>query len=259
MAQAAIPAAMTAGKVAVPLLGGLLSKQFSKPPALTPEGQRAQQGLLSGANSLTAMGQSLAGEGADTRRAGMRGYQLGGSDLNAVSSYLRAITSGGAGAATAAMAPQIGQITSAYRGARSGLDRSGLTGASRDMADAELGRSRAEQISGLILNTRPQAVGQLAQIAQGRQAAGLNLFGMGTNLGQAGVAATGAAQGPLSTLYGGEMQRAKQGADNGAIFGKLFGDILFDLLKGGKGGGGASMPGGSLWSTYAPSLVPNRP
>lgn len=263
MAAAALPAAMTAAKVGgTALAGHLLAKKFGKPPALTPQGQAAQRGLTDVSSNLTTAGQGLLGAGGGLRTAGQKELGRGGGDLDVVGGYLRSLVGGGPGAAAAAAAPQVANITAAYRGARAGLDRGALRGANRDLAEAELGRERAGALSGVILNQRPQAVQQLMQLGQGRQQIGLGQIGAGNQASGIGVGATGAAAGPLGAIYQGEGRRAEQGAENAAAIGRLFANLLFDMVRGGGSGGsggGASIMPGSLWATYAPSLTPNRP
>lgn len=263
MAAAALPAAMTAAKVGgTALAGSLLAKKFGKPPALTPQGQAAQTGLQNVSSALTSAGTGMMGVGGDLRAGGQREIGKGGADLDVVGGYLRSLVGGGPGAAAAAAAPQVANITAAYRGARAGLQRSPLAGANRDLAEAELGRERAGAISGVILNQRPQAVQQLMQLGQGRQQTGLGEVGAGNQASGIGVGATSAAAGPLAAIYQGEGRRAEQGAENSAAIGRLFANLIFDMVRsGGNGGsgGGASIAPGSLWSTYAPSLSPSRP
>ena len=219
------------------LAGHFLSKKLGKPPALTQQGGQAQTGLFGNAGALQGAGQSLLAGGTAMRGAGMAEFNKGGADLDAAGGYLRSIVNGGNAAATAAVAPQIGQITSAYRGAQSSLDRSGIRGAGRDVAEAEMGREKAGRISDLVIAQRPGAVAGLAQLAQGRQQAGLNLTGQGLQSSSAGLGAYGAASGPLGAIYGGEARRAEIGAANQAEIGKLFANIIFDMLKGQKGAG----------------------
>lgn len=263
MAAAALPAAMTAAKVGgTALAGHLLAKKFGKPPALTPQGQQAQTGLQGISSELRGAGAGMLGVGGDLRAGGQREIGRGGADLDVAGGYLRSLVGGGAGAATAAAAPQVANITAAYRGARAGLQRSSLQGANRDLAEAELGRERAGAISGVILNQRPQAVQQLMQLGQGRQQVGLGQIGAGNQASGIGVGALGGSAGPLGTIYQGEQRRAEQGAENSAAIGRLFANLIFDMVRGGGNGGsggGASIMPGSLWSTYAPSLSPNRP
>ncbi len=242
MAAAALPAAITAAKVGgTALAGHFLAKKLGKPPGLTPQGQQAQNGLMGNATALQGAGQGLLGAGAGMRDAGMAEFRKGAPDLDAASGYLRSLVSGSPGATAAAVAPQIGQITSIYRGAESGLDRSGVRGAARDVATAEMGREKAGRISDLVLSQRPGAVAGLAQLAQGRQQTGLNLSGQGLQATAGGIGALQAASGPLGTIYGGEARRAEQGAANQAEIGKFFANIIFDMMRGQGGGGRPEM------------------
>lgn len=240
MAAAALPAAMTAAKVGgTALAGHFLSKKLGKPPGLTPQGAQAQTGLFGNAAALQGAGQGLLAGGAGLQQAGMGEVRKGGADLDAASGYLRSLVSGNAGATAAAVAPQVGQITSIYRGAQSSLDRSGVRGAGRDVAEAEMGREKAGRISDLVLAQRPGAVAGLAQLAQGRQQTGLGLTGQGLQGSALGVGALQASSGPLGAIYGGEGRRAEIGAQNQAEIGRFFANIIYDMMKGQRAGAGA--------------------
>ena len=121
MAQVAIPAAIMAGSAIV--------KKLRKPAALTPQGTQAQGNLLGNAGSLRDAGNSLLGSGAALQKTGMGAFNKANADLNIPMNYYRTIAGGSRGAMTAAMAPEMGAITSAYRGAESALDRGPARGA----------------------------------------------------------------------------------------------------------------------------------
>ncbi len=164
MAQVAIPAAIMAGSAIV--------KKLRKPAALTPQGTQAQGNLLGNAGSLRDAGNSLLGSGAALQKTGMGAFNKANADLNIPMNYYRTIAGGSRGAMTAAMAPEMGAITSAYRGAESALDRGPARGALRDVAGADIAREKAGKISGLALNARGGAMSSLAGLAAQQQGAG---------------------------------------------------------------------------------------
>lgn len=223
------------------LLGGLLSKKLSKPPGLTPEGKAAATGLTGVSDAVKAGGQQLVGQGQGLLTQGGQALQRGNETLSGPESYYNTLLRGGAGATAAAIAPDVANVTSVYRGAARSLDRSGPGGANREVAEAELARQRAGQIGGMVLAQRPGAAQALTGIAGQRQQAGLALSQMGVGAMGSGLGAQLGSAGPLSTIYNAEQRRTEQqGQDQGAI-GSAFGNFIFDYLRGRNGGvaGGA--------------------
>ncbi len=236
MAQVAIPAAIMAGSAIV--------KKLRKPAALTPQGTQAQGNLLGNAGSLRDAGNSLLGSGAALQKTGMGAFNKANADLNIPMNYYRTIAGGSRGAMTAAMAPEMGAITSAYRGAESALDRGPARGALRDVAGADIAREKAGKISGLALNARGGAMSSLAGLAAQQQGAGLSLMGVGQQNNALGIGALTGTTAPLSQIYSGEMRRTEIAGQNQAEAGKFFASLLFEMLKarmaaGGGGGGGS--------------------
>jgi len=236
MAQVAIPAAIMAGTA--------IYKKLRKPAALTPEGQAAQGGLLGNSNLLKAAGTGLLDNGAATRGAGMATFNKANADMNIPMNYYRTIAGGSRGAMTAAMAPEMGAITSAYRGAESSLDRSPMRGAMRDMASVDIAREKAGKISGLALNTRGNAVQSLAGLAGQQQGMGLQMMGIGQQDSAMGIGALTGTTPALSQLYSGEMRRTEQASANQAAFGKFFAQMMFQMMKNKYASGGGSSSGG---------------
>lgn len=239
MAQVAIPAAIMAGTA--------IYKKLRKPAALTPEGQAAQGGLLGNSNLLKAAGTGMLDEGAAQRSAGMGVFNKANADMNIPMNYYRQIAGGSRGAMTAAMAPEVGAITSAYRGAEGALDRSPLRGAARDMASVDIAREKAGKIGGLALATRGNAIQSLAGLAGQQQGMGLQMAGMGQQSSAMGIGALTGTTPALSTLYGGEMRRTEAASANQAAAGKFFAQLIFEMMKskmaasaGGSGGGGGA-------------------
>lgn len=236
MAQVAIPAAIMAGTA--------IYKKLRKPAALTPEGTAAQGNLLGNSNLLKAAGTGLLGEGADMRSAGMATFNKANADMNIPMNYYRTIAGGSRGSMQAAMAPEVGAITSAYRGAESALDRGPARGAMRDVAGADIAREKAGKISGLALATRGNAMQSLAGLAGQQQGMGLQIAGMGQQNSAMGIGALTGTTPALSQLYNGEMRRTEIASQNQAAFGKMFAQLMFQMMQakysgGGGGGGGA--------------------
>jgi hypothetical protein len=239
MGAAAVVAAPVIKAVAVGAIGAMVSKKMGKAPNLTAEGGATRNQLFDSSKILQNAGQQQLATGSALTSAGMRSFNAGDTDLNAASGYLRTLVGGSRGAMTAALGPEIGAITSAYRGAQSGLDRGGATGAVREMATADLAREKAGRISGLAMAVRPQAVGQLSQIGQARQSAGAGIVGMGQGATGTGISALSGANSPLSTIYQGELWRMGIQAQNQAAIGQFFANLMYEALKnrGGSSGG----------------------
>lgn len=73
-----------------------------------------------------------------------------------------------------AVAAPAAQITSIYRGAQRGLERSGVRGGERDMAMADLNRERASKLAGLTTGVQGEAANNLGQLSTRGLAIGLN-------------------------------------------------------------------------------------
>ena len=234
MAQVAIPAAIMAGTA--------IYKKLRKPAALTPEGTAAQGGLLGNSNLLKAAGTGMLGEGASMRGAGMGVFNKANADMNIPMNYYRTLAGGSRGAMSAAIAPEVGAITSAYRGAEGALDRGPARGAMRDMAGADIAREKAGKISGLAMASRGNAIQSLAGLAGQQQGMGLQMYGMGQQNSALGVGALTGTTPALSNLYSGEMRRTEIASANQAAFGKMFAQLMFQMMqaKAGSGAGGGA-------------------
>lgn len=239
MGAAAVVAAPVIKAVAVGVIGHMVSKKLGKAPNLTTEGTATRNQLFDSSKLLQNAGQQQLASGTALQGAGMQQFKSGDTDLNAASGYLRNLVGGSRGAMTAALGPEIGAITGAYRGAQSALDRGPATGALRDVAAADIAREKAGKISGLAMAVRPQAVSQLSQIGTARQQAGLGLVGMGQGAAGTGISALAGANSPLSTIYQGELWRTGIQAQNQAAIGQFFANLMYDMLKN-RGGSGSS-------------------
>lgn len=150
--------------------------------------------------------------------------------LGQAGSYWQTLLSGNRGAMAQATAGPRAALTDVYRGAEANLDRSGIRGAQRDVAAAELGRDSAGQIARLTTGVQPAA-------AQGVGMIGNQLLGTGASLAEGAGSIWGnlLGQGQYNRMYG----RAE-----GEKSSKAIGSLIFDILSGtiGKkfGGGGVS-------------------
>lgn len=207
-------------------IGGALLGKKAQSSAMkrSPEEQLALAGAQGAAQGLTQTGQSLLETGMGAQRPALN--------------YFQTLLQGSRPAMLQAVAAPTAAITDVYRGAERGLERSGVTGAARDVASADLNRQRASQISGLITGVQPGAAQTLAGL-------GGQLVGQGAGLqqGAGGIYANLLRAGTENRIYG---------RQEGAEAGKGIGGLIFDILSGtiGKKGGGGVLPG----RTTVPSI-----
>lgn len=169
----------------------------------SPEESAAIGGAQGAAGQLGQAGTSLMQQGAPlTQQAG---------------NYWSTLLGGNRAQMAQATAAPRAAITDTYRGAESNLERSGVRGAQRDVAQAELGRQRAGQIAGLTTGIQPFAAQQLG-------AMGSDLTGKGGQL--ASSAGT-----IWNSLLGEGYKNRVYARDEGAEASAGIGPILFDILN----------------------------
>lgn len=199
---------------------------------LNQQGQAAFTGTQQTATNLTGAGNSLISGGAQTTA---RGLNAAGQGAN----YYSALLGGNRALQTQATAAPRAALTDVYRGAERGLEHSGVRGAARDVASADLNRDRAGKIAGLVTGVQPGAADALT-------ATGLNMAGVGGQQTGQGLGAVGHAGSLLSGLYGPSVQQGlaanQRGAQAGKETGGLLGGLLFDIINGtAKRGSGSKM------------------
>jgi hypothetical protein len=213
-------------------IGGILGGKKATSAAMkrSPEEAVALGGAQGAGAALGAQGKGLYGTG-----TGM--VAQGQTTLAQPTNYYSRLLSGNRALASQAVAAPRGAITDVYRGAERNLEQGGVRGAARDVAKAEIGRSRAGQISSLITGVQPAAAGALTSIGETQT-------GQGAGIASTGVSATGTSGSLYSNLLGQGTQNRQYARGEGEKFGSGFGGLIFDLLnkagmkKGGGGGGG---------------------
>lgn len=162
--------------------------------------------------------QGAMGQAGQLGQMGQQNYAQGTRALGQGASYYSRLLSGDRNTMAQTLQPEITGLTDLARGAERNLSRSGVRGASRDVAEAEIGRQKAGQIGNLFAAARPMAANALTQIGQ-------------TSQGQ-GMSATQGAAG----IYGGLLNPAgQQRRDQGQVqgdFGSSIGGMLADVMKG---------------------------
>ena len=216
----ALPWIIKGGAALAGVIGG--RKAQSSAMQRSPEEQAALGGATNTANTLTTTGTQLTGAGMGA--------------VNPALSYYQTLLRGSRGAMANATAGPRGAITDTYRGAERGLEHSGVQGAGRDLATAELGRQKAGQIAGLTTGVQPAAAAALSDL--------------GTNLTSQGGQQSNAAGSIWSSLLGQGNANRQYGRAEGEKAGTSIGGLLFDVLSStiGKGKkptfGMPGLPGG---------------
>jgi hypothetical protein len=160
------------------------------------------------------------GQAANLRQLTEQGAQNFGAGFPAMQSslkYYSTLLNGNRAAQQQAIAAPTAQLTDVFRGAERNLDRQGVRGGSRDLAVAELGRDRANQIGQLTTGVQPMAA---------------------ANMGQLGSALVGAASGPLQAAAGGYGQMNAAALQNRQYSNQVWGQsannmgtMAFDIWK----------------------------
>jgi hypothetical protein len=164
--------------------------------------------------------QALAGQQAAGSQLLGQGQQLFGAGMPAMRSslnYYQTLLSGNRAAMSQAVAGPTAQLTDLYRGAERNLEHKGVRGGARDLATAELGRDRTNQLAQLTTGVQPMAAGQLGALGS-------------TATSQAGSATTGAGS-MYSTILGQQFQNRQN--TNGMWGGAMqdVGGAMFDIWK----------------------------
>lgn len=200
------------------LVGYLSSRNAAK------KAEAERQTALGGAQGVSNV---LTGSGVELSRYAMPG-------VNQSLNYYQTLLGGNRAAMAQATAAPRAAVTDTFRGAERNLEHSGIRGAGRDLAVAELNRDRAAKIAGLTTGVQPQAAANLANLSTNILSQG------GSRLGAAG------------TLWGGLLSqgtaRSNRADDQQAAAGTQLGRSIFDILANVKwGGGGGSEPYGASW------------
>lgn len=188
------------------MLGGSIFGRMAQGSAQkrSPEEAAAVSGAQTAATGLGRTGTELMGQGAPL--------------LGQAGNYWQTLLRGSRPAMAQATAGPRAALTDIYRGAESNLERSGIRGAQRDVAAAELGRDRAGQIARLTTGMQPLA-------AQGVSDIGRTLLGTGADMSANSASI-------WSDLLGEGFENRKYARGEGEKSGKAIGGLIFDILTG---------------------------
>jgi hypothetical protein len=208
-------------------LAGYLSNRKKQKAA-----EAQQQQVFGGASGVS---DTLSRSGTDLTQLGM------GPTQRALSYYDTLLHGNRAAQAQVTAAPR-GAITDTYRGATQGLEQSGVRGAARDEATANLNRDRAGKIASLVSGVQPMAANAVGSMGQ-------SLIGEGSQrLGSAGEIWGG--------LFGQAAKNQLAAQQHSDQTNAQIGSFLFDILNGSGGktaGGGGGMYRAGPKTPYTPS------
>jgi hypothetical protein len=173
-----------------------------------------EQAALAGSNKIAGQ---LSGTGSDL-------ISQGAGNTAGAAQYFSTLLHGSRAQMAQATAGPRGAITDTYAGAQRGLERSGVRGAERDVAQGELQRQGAGQISALTTGVQPAAADALQAIGSGQTSAGAGMFG----------AAGSIYQNLLGAANANRRYARSEGQDAGSIWGNLAGSMLSAYLGGGR-------------------------
>jgi hypothetical protein len=160
-----VPLAIMAG-------GAIISHYAAKSAAAaaakrSPEELTAQGGAQTGAAKLQTAGSAALDTGAETQRP--------------ATTYYDTLLHGNRAQMSQAVAAPTAKITDVYAGATRNLEQSGVRGAQKDVASADLAKNRASAISGLVTGVQPVAANALTSIGETQQARGASMVASGNN------------------------------------------------------------------------------
>lgn len=170
----------------------------------------------------TAAGKALLARGGEAFGGGMPGAK-------AALDYYQTLLHGSRAAMSQAVAGPTAQITDLYRGAQSGVERSGVRGGVKDLAMANLGRDQANQLGQLTAGVQPGAAAQLGNL--------------GTTLTAQGTGSTATAGGIYGNIGAMGFQQRQYGNQVGAQAGQDIGSAIFQIWRSRQQGGGGSQGG----------------
>jgi hypothetical protein len=133
----------------------------------TPEEQQALTGAQTGAKTLQTGGADALATGADTQRP--------------ATNYYDTLLRGDRAAQAQATAAPAARISDVYSGATRNLEQSGVRGAAKDVASADLNKNRASSLAGLVTGVQPGAAAALTSIGETQQNRGAGMISSANN------------------------------------------------------------------------------
>lgn len=186
------------------MLGSVLGARHAQKDALkrTPEEQVALGQAQQVGGTLKQTGAGLMNAGQTTQAP--------------ATDYWDTLLRGNRARQSQAVAPAVAAAQDVSRGEERNLERSGVRGAARDVAAADIGRRRASQISSLVTGVQPVAAQQLTDIGQ-------------TQINQGGAMSANAGQ-LFSNLLAQGARRNEYAREEGRQAGLSMGGFLRDIV-----------------------------
>lgn len=187
-------------------LGGAFAAKKAQAAAQkrSPEELAALTGAQGAAGTLSTGGKEALTTGAETQAP--------------ATNYFKTLLSGNRAQQSQAVAAPTAAISDIYSGASRNLEQSGVRGAQKDVATADLGRQRAGQIAGLVTGVQPAAANALTSIGQVQQ--------------QRGAGMTAQAGATYSNLLGQGSINREYARGEGEKAGDRIGSLIFDTIRG---------------------------
>jgi hypothetical protein len=186
------------------MLGGVLAGRHAQKKAMerTPEEQ-------------VALGQAQQ-VGGTLRQTGSGLLSTGQTTQAPATDYWDTLLRGNRARQSQAVAPGVAAAQDVARGEERSLERSGVRGAARDVAAADIGRRRASTIAGLVTGVQPIAAQQLTDIGQ-------------TQINQGGVLTSNAGS-LFANLLGQGARRNEYAREEGRRAGESVGGFIRDIV-----------------------------
>jgi hypothetical protein len=205
--------------------------------------QHKAQGAL---NAATANSEGIA---ASQEKRANQAFDIGTPLVQHAGSYYDTLLRGNRSQMAEATAGPRKAINDQYAGAGRSLERSGVQGAVRDLAKANLSRSRAGDVAHLTMGVQPMAAAALGDLGEAERGHGF--------AGLSGAAGT------YGGIMGERLQQQRFISQQGSGNGQAVGSMLFDILNGignrnkpsaspnGTWNSGGYVPVGSGYPQYA--------
>lgn len=184
-------------------------------------------GINNSQNTLNGVAQQQSAQSSALSAQGSSLINEGQSDQSPLQNFLRSIVGGNSTTTNAAIAPAIGNITTATNANKEAIYDSTAPGAGRDVLLGQNQLNKGAEIASTTNNTFLSAFPELAQLAGANTSAGLGLTGAGiTSLGNS-ASTTGSVlnaqeQQKANTVSAfGSLAGAAGTAAGGGAFGKL--------------------------------------
>lgn len=155
------------------MAGGAIISHFANKKATADAQKRSPEEATALAGGQGAAGTEV-GKGTEA-------LETGAETQKPATSYFDTLLHGNRAQQAQATAAPTARLTDVYSGAERGLEHSGVRGAAKDVASANLTRDKASGIAGLVTGVQPAAASALTSIGQVQQQRGAGMVAAGGN------------------------------------------------------------------------------